>query len=215
MAHSNQTLICHLKMTLNDGSVAEDTTQTKKPVQLVLGNQSLSPAFEKALHNPVVGDVRTFKLEPEDAFGQHDKNQVHPLPKSIFSVDSGELKEGAIMMFEQNTGSEVLGVVNKIEAETVWVDFNHPLAGHVVAFKSKYWRLKPIKPELDIVLANPVDFIAGVDRAILIVERALELFGAPVYVRHEVVHNRYVVEQLKQQGAVFVQELDEVPAKVW
>ena len=62
-----------------------------------------------------------------------------------------------------------------------------------------------------ILLANPRGFCAGVDRAIDIVERALELFGAPIYVRHEVVHNRYVVDRLRSQGAVFVEELDEVP----
>jgi 4-hydroxy-3-methylbut-2-enyl diphosphate reductase len=64
---------------------------------------------------------------------------------------------------------------------------------------------------MDILLANPRGFCAGVDRAIEIVERALETFGAPIYVRHEVVHNRYVVEKLRGQGAVFVDELDEVP----
>ena len=57
---------------------------------------------------------------------------------------------------------------------------------------------------MDILLANPRGFCAGVDRAIEIVERALELFGAPIYVRHEVVHNRFVVDRLKQAGAVFV-----------
>ena len=64
---------------------------------------------------------------------------------------------------------------------------------------------------MKIILANPRGFCAGVDRAIEIVERALELFGAPVYVRHEVVHNRFVVEGLKGKGAVFVEELDEIP----
>jgi len=64
---------------------------------------------------------------------------------------------------------------------------------------------------MDIVLANPRGFCAGVDRAIEIVKRALETLGAPIYVRHEVVHNRYVVDDLKQRGAVFVEELDEVP----
>lgn len=64
---------------------------------------------------------------------------------------------------------------------------------------------------MQIVLANPRGFCAGVDRAIEIVERALELFGAPVYVRHEVVHNKYVVDSLRNKGAVFVEELDEVP----
>jgi 4-hydroxy-3-methylbut-2-en-1-yl diphosphate reductase len=64
---------------------------------------------------------------------------------------------------------------------------------------------------MQIILANPRGFCAGVDRAIGIVERALELFGAPVYVRHEVVHNKYVVDGLREKGAVFVDELDEVP----
>ena len=65
---------------------------------------------------------------------------------------------------------------------------------------------------MKIILANPRGFCAGVDRAIAIVERALEKFGAPIYVRHEVVHNKYVIEDLKQKGAIFVEELDEVPA---
>lgn len=64
---------------------------------------------------------------------------------------------------------------------------------------------------MDIYLANPRGFCAGVDRAIDIVERALAIFGAPVYVRHEVVHNRYVVNDLALKGAIFVEELDEVP----
>jgi len=64
---------------------------------------------------------------------------------------------------------------------------------------------------MEIRLANPRGFCAGVDRAIEIVNRALETFGPPVYVRHEVVHNRFVVDDLKQRGAVFVEELDEIP----
>ena len=64
---------------------------------------------------------------------------------------------------------------------------------------------------MDILLANPRGFCAGVDRAIEIVKRALETLGAPIYVRHEVVHNKFVVDDLKARGAVFVEELDEVP----
>lgn len=64
----------------------------------------------------------------------------------------------------------------------------------------------------EIVLAEPRGFCAGVDRAIDIVERALELYGAPIYVRHEIVHNRYVVDDLRKKGAIFIDELDEAPA---
>lgn len=64
---------------------------------------------------------------------------------------------------------------------------------------------------MDVLLANPRGFCAGVERAIETVERALELHGAPIYVRHEIVHNKYVVDDLRAKGAVFVEELDEVP----
>jgi 4-hydroxy-3-methylbut-2-enyl diphosphate reductase len=67
------------------------------------------------------------------------------------------------------------------------------------------------KPPLHVLLAGPRGFCAGVDRAIKIVEEALKRHGAPVYVRHEIVHNRFVVESLERQGAVFVEELDEIP----
>src|SRR6478752_694839 len=68
-----------------------------------------------------------------------------------------------------------------------------------------------MKDILRIILAKPRGFCAGVDRAIEIVERALALYGAPIYVRHEVVHNKFVVEDLKAKGAVFVEELNIVP----
>ncbi|MGK9170608.1 4-hydroxy-3-methylbut-2-enyl diphosphate reductase [Inquilinus limosus] len=67
------------------------------------------------------------------------------------------------------------------------------------------------RPPLTVMLASPRGFCAGVDRAIQIVERAIEKYGAPVYVRHEIVHNRFVVEALEAKGAIFVEELDEVP----
>src|SRR5512142_1463399 len=67
------------------------------------------------------------------------------------------------------------------------------------------------KKPLTILLASPRGFCAGVERAIQIVERAIERYGRPVYVRHEIVHNRFVVESLEAKGAIFVDELDEVP----
>src|SRR6187399_2605000 len=67
------------------------------------------------------------------------------------------------------------------------------------------------EPKLRVILCSPRGFCAGVVRAIDSVERALAIYGAPVYVRHEIVHNRYVVEGLRAKGAVFVEELDEIP----
>ena len=67
------------------------------------------------------------------------------------------------------------------------------------------------KRKLKVQLAAPRGFCAGVDRAIEIVERSLEKFGAPVYVRHEIVHNEYVVDKLREKGTIFVEELDDVP----
>src|SRR3954468_19334179 len=69
----------------------------------------------------------------------------------------------------------------------------------------------PNKPPLDLLIAAPRGFCAGVDRAIRIVELAIEKYGAPVYVRHEIVHNKFVVDTLRAKGAIFVEELDEVP----
>ena len=67
------------------------------------------------------------------------------------------------------------------------------------------------KPPMTLLLAAPRGFCAGVDRAIRIVELAIEKYGAPIYVRHEIVHNRFVVERLEKMGAVFIEELDEAP----
>ena len=66
--------------------------------------------------------------------------------------------------------------------------------------------------DAEILLAQPRGFCAGVDRAIEIVERAIQLHGAPIYVRHEIVHNAYVVEDLRKKGAIFIEQLDEVPS---
>ena len=72
--------------------------------------------------------------------------------------------------------------------------------------------MNPDDTDMDVVLANPRGFCAGVERAIGIVERALAIHGAPIYVRHEVVHNKFVVDDLRRKGAIFVEELSEVPA---
>ena len=72
--------------------------------------------------------------------------------------------------------------------------------------------MNPNETDMDVVLANPRGFCAGVERAIGIVERALSIYGAPIYVRHEVVHNKFVVDDLRRKGAIFVEKISEVPA---
>src|SRR5512147_1803610 len=85
-----------------------------------------------------------------------------------------------------------------------------PASERVCMPHRRFLMTQPKKP-LTILLASPRGFCAGVDRAIQIVERAIERYGRPVYVRHEIVHNRFVVERLEAKGAVFVEELQEVP----
>ena len=75
----------------------------------------------------------------------------------------------------------------------------------------KQTKMAAAKKNVKVVLAQPRGFCAGVERAIDIVERALEKYGAPVYVRHEIVHNKYVVETLRARGSIFVEEIDEIP----
>src|SRR5215813_3812227 len=94
----------------------------------------------------------------------------------------------------------------------VWSLGNGPLGCKQADFTlhDRFFMAESRKP-LKIVLASPRGFCAGVERAIQIVERAIERYGSPVYVRHEIVHNRCVVEALEAKGAIFVEELDEVP----
>ena len=105
------------------------------------------------------------------------------------------------------------GVVRELGDDWLLFDFNHPLAGQPVTLRSAADRgavMADVRID-EVVLAEPRGFCAGVDRAIEIVERALRKFGAPIYVRHEIVHNTYVVNDLKAKGAIFIEDLADVP----
>ena len=108
------------------------------------------------------------------------------------------------------------GVVREVGADWLLFDFNHPLAGAAAALRGARDRSAVMGAETgsglhEVLLAEPRGFCAGVDRAIEIVERALRKFGAPIYVRHEIVHNTYVVNDLKAKGAIFIEDLADVP----
>jgi hypothetical protein len=115
-----------------------------------------------------------------------------------------------VVEFIGEDGSKLPGLVRELDNESALIDFNHPLAGKCSPFRSGN-HPHPLTGDMDVLLANPRGFCAGVERAIAIVERALEQYGAPIYVRHEVVHNKFVVDSLRAKGAIFIDELDEVP----
>lgn len=126
--------LCHMKIILGDGSVAEDTKNHEKPVKLTLGDNSLSPAFEKNMSNVTVGDERSFTLVSADAFGEIDQEQIHHVERSRFGSEM-QPEQGMIVNFSSQNGQETLGIVRDVVGESVTVDFNHPLAGQDITFE--------------------------------------------------------------------------------
>gem|GEM_PF-5298 len=218
----------HLEIRLQDGTVAL-STWGEDPLTLTLGDGTLTPGLESLLLGLVPGREAQFLVSGDDIYGPRDPDNVHWLPVADFPHGQAT-KPGQVVAFETPGGHEVAGLVLEVEAEAVRVDLNHPLSGRPLNIRALILGVAPgsaagTKPSapgqasalglssapMNILIANPRGFCAGVDRAIDIVERAIELFGAPIYVRHEVVHNRFVVEDLRQRGAVFVEELAQVP----
>ena len=191
------------------------------PVDFVVGDGSLLPGFERLLFGMCAGERQFFTVDPEQAFGQARDENVQRLPRDRFDADT-ELEIGLIYSFADPAGGELPGLVVEFDEKWVTVDFNHPLVRAYYTYLM-CWSTgsrqrsctDPLrgnvreKVSATVRMANPRGFCAGVDRAIDIVNRALEVFGAPIYVRHEVVHNKFVVDDLRQRGAVFVDELDE------
>jgi FKBP-type peptidyl-prolyl cis-trans isomerase SlpA len=197
---SNSAVLVHFTLKLEDGSTAESTRNNGKPALFRLGDGSLSEGLEQHLLGLKAGDKKAFSLEPDAAFGTPVPDLIQYFSRRDF-MDAGEPEIGAIMLFTAMDGSEMPGVIREINGDSITVDFNHPLAGQTVHFDVDVLEVEPAWREyMQILLANPRGFCAGVDRAISIVENALEIYGAPIYVRHEVVHNRYVVDSLRERG---------------
>lgn len=208
---SNSAVLVHFTLKLDDGSTAESTRNNGKPALFRLGDTSLSEGLEQHLLGLKEGDKTTFSLEPDAAFGVPSPDLIQYFSRREF-IDAGEPEVGAIMLFTAMDGSEMPGVIREVNGDSITVDFNHPLAGRTVHFDVEVLRsIRRWRGNMQILLANPRGFCAGVDRAISIVENALTLYGAPIYVRHEVVHNRYVVDSLRQRGAIFIEQISEVP----
>ncbi len=217
-----------MEIRLQDSTIAL-STWGEDPLAVTMGDGTLTPGLEALLRGLAVGVEQRFLVSGDDLYGPHDADNIHWLPFADFPPGQ-TTAPGQLVAFETPGGHELAGLILEVDAERVRVDLNHPLSGRTLNIRVEVLSVEgdpavaggdaPLgqtsapglsSGSMNILIANPRGFCAGVDRAIEIVERAIELFGAPIYVRHEVVHNRFVVEDLRQRGAVFVEELDQVP----
>ncbi len=137
----------HLKITLPNGTVAEDTFGDE-PFEFTMNDGSLNPALELALYGLREGQAQTIELQPEQAFGLHDPQNVHPLPRHRFPVDM-QLAVGQLIGFDAGQGEELPGVIMAIDNDTVTVDFNHPLAGKTIILQTEVLSIEPPLPQDD------------------------------------------------------------------
>ncbi|NTS76704.1 FKBP-type peptidyl-prolyl cis-trans isomerase [Catenovulum sp. SM1970] len=126
-------VVMHFSILLADGSAAESTKVHNKPAKFTMGDGSLTPSFEKCLIGLKAGDEKSFELQPEDAFGQPNPDNIYHLDRTKFSADT-PAEVGAIIAFAGPDGNEIPGIVREVAGQSVTVDFNHPLAGQVVTF---------------------------------------------------------------------------------
>jgi len=126
-------IIVHITMKLSDGSAADSTKVNNKPAKIVMGDASISPAFEAQLIGLNEGDSKEFTLQAKDAFGESNPDNIHYMDISKFSADASA-KVGNIITFTQPGNVELPGMITDVSGSSVTVDFNHPLAGQAVTF---------------------------------------------------------------------------------
>lgn len=126
-------IIVHITMKLADGSAADSTKVNNKPAKIIMGDKSISPAFEEQLLGLSEGDSKEFTLEARDAFGESNPDNIHYVDANKFSPDA-PAKVGNIITFTQPGGVELPGMIKEVSGDSVTVDFNHPLAGQAVTF---------------------------------------------------------------------------------
>lgn len=121
----------HFALKLENGDVV-DSTFDKQPATFKVGDGNLLPGFEVALYGFKAGDKRSLQIEPENAFGQPNPQNVQVMPRSQFA--DMELSEGLLVIFNDAANAELPGVVKAFDDAQVTVDFNHPLAGKTLSF---------------------------------------------------------------------------------
>ena len=129
----NSAIIVHITMKLADGSAADSTKVNNKPAKIIMGDNSISPAFEQELLGMTVGESKEFTLAAKDAFGEENPDNIHYVDVSKFTIEA-PAKVGNIITFTQPGGIEIPGMIKEVSGSSVTVDFNHPLAGQAVTF---------------------------------------------------------------------------------
>ncbi|WP_042148628.1 MULTISPECIES: FKBP-type peptidyl-prolyl cis-trans isomerase [unclassified Pseudoalteromonas] len=133
LINDNSEVVFHFSIKLSDGSAADSSKVHNKPAKLVMGDGSLTANFEKCLLGLKAGDDKSFELEPEDAFGIPNPDNIYHLDRTKFGADT-PAEVGAIIAFTQPDGSELPGIIREVAGESVTVDFNHPLSGQKLTF---------------------------------------------------------------------------------
>ena len=131
----------HFTITLEDGTVA-DTSREGEPLTFTMGDGSLIEGLELALYGLKAGDRQVVTLDPREAFGFPDPDNVHRLPRGEFPADMPP-EEGQIVAFSTPSGEEIPGAIVEVEEDEVTVDFNHPLAGHEIVFDTEIIAIQP------------------------------------------------------------------------
>ena len=129
----DSSIIVHITMKLSDGSAADSTKVNNKPAKIIMGDASISPAFEAQLLGMQEGESKEFTLEAKDAFGEPNPDNIHYMDISKFSADA-PAKVGNIITFTQPGNVELPGMITEVSGSSVTVDFNHHLAGQAVTF---------------------------------------------------------------------------------
>ncbi len=129
---TDSAILVHITMKLSDGSAADSTKVNNKPAKIIMGDRSISAAFETQLLGMTIGDSREFILEAVDAFGESNPDNIHYMNIDKFTADV-PAKVGNIITFSQ-PGGELPGMIKAVNGNSVTIDFNHPLAGQPVTF---------------------------------------------------------------------------------
>lgn len=130
----------HFALKLENGDVV-DSTFDKQPATFKVGDGNLLPGFEVALYGFKAGDKRSLQIEPENAFGQPNPQNVQVMPRGQFA--DMELSEGLLIIFNDAANAELPGVVKAFDEQQVTIDFNHPLAGKTLSFDVEIIEVRP------------------------------------------------------------------------